>query len=315
MRNILFLILYFSLSTQAQVVEVVGSMIEDLKSEEQKLNLIMSSDTSLVARHYEMACLFSLKAEYEKAFEHLTKAISYGLRGEDALTDTDLNPLRKDSLAWLKIDALLNAQYIARNSSITKPQLGIVLWRLGIEDQRYRSLNKNNKAKIIPLNVHDTVLSRISQLNLIIKKHGWPAYSEVGIEAADAVFLIYQHSDARTMKRVLPIFIQKAKEGDADCKKAAMMIDRYLAYKEGVQIYGTQSFRKRALGSEVSEEELRVYPIVEIQDLDTRRKVLGMKAWEESCLERGIKCDQEISSKNSRIKMKKRWVRKGFLIQ
>ena len=77
MRNILFLILYFSLSTQAQVVEVVGSMIEDLKSEEQKLNLIMSSDTSLVARHYEMACLFSLKAEYEKAFEHLTKSYQY----------------------------------------------------------------------------------------------------------------------------------------------------------------------------------------------------------------------------------------------
>ena len=46
--------------------------------------------------HYNLACSFSLTAEYRKAANALRKAIQYGYRDFDHLRrDTDLAPLRK----------------------------------------------------------------------------------------------------------------------------------------------------------------------------------------------------------------------------
>lgn len=264
---------------------------------------------------YQVACYFSLLKNYDMAFSYLKEAIKRGAKGEDVITDTDFDILKQDLKRWNGIDSLLKIQYLERNPGISKLDLGYELWLMWIEDQRYRTLKKNYKLERKPVSDLEKHSQHLSRLKEIIQYSGWPKYSEVGIEGGDAVFFIFQHDHAQNMKSVLPAFIAVAKAGEADLTKAAMMIDRYLAYSEHLQIYGTQAFRKIKQGQNRDDIPLELYPIADEANLMERRNAIGMIDFLENCKKLGVKyIPIEMRSDYKAITIKKKWIKAGFLL-
>lgn len=273
-----------------------------------------SGDTGFVFL-YQKACSFAVSNDKEKSFVYLKEAIKRGAAGEDVITDTDFDILRSDVHGWSVIDSLLKVQYANRNPGITKFDLGYQLWLMGIEDQRSRTLRKNYKLPGTLITDIAKHKENLAQVKKIIKISGWPKYSEVGLEAGNAVFFIFQHDDAKSMKTVLPLLIEAAKAGEADIKNAAMMIDRYLAYTENVQIYGTQAIRKIKPGQNRNDIPLMLYPIVDEENLIQRRNALDMVDFWENCKRLGV---VYISIKDrpdyKKIEIKKKWIDAGYFL-
>lgn len=308
-----FISIPFFAQGTTRILLLNGSVINHPISVDNKRNYNLS-DTGF-AFFYQQACSFALSNDKEKSFVYLKEAIMRGAAGEDVITDTDFDILRLDVQGWSVIDSLLKVQYANRNAGITKLDLGYQLWLMGIEDQRSRTLRKNYKLPgtlITDITKHN---ENLEQVKKIIKISGWPKYSEVGLEAGNAVFFIFQHDDAKNMKTVLPLLIEAAKAGEADIKNAAMMIDRYLAYTENVQIYGTQAVRKIKPGQNRNDVPLMLYPIVDEENLIQRRNALGMVDFLENCKRLGV---VYISIKDrpeyKKIEIKKKWIDAGYFL-
>lgn len=277
--------------------------------------VITPGQDTAAAFYYQQAGEYAVRNEHAAAFRFLKEAIVKGARGEDVLTDTDFTGLQKDLNGWAEIEVLLKSQYVASNPGISKPDLGYELWRMWVEDQRYRTLKRNYKLPGNPVTdiaLHQQQLIRVKE---IIKNSGWPTYSEVGRAGGDAVFFVFQHDDAKNMKKVLPLLIAAAKAGEADMSKAAMMIDRYLAYTEQVQLYGSQAFRRIRPGQDRKDIQLTLYPIAGEEMMLERRKALGMVDFFENCRQLGV---EYISIENRTdykpIAIKKKWVDAGYLL-
>lgn len=308
-----FISIPFFAQGTTRILLLNGSVINHLISVDNKRSYNLS-DTGFTF-FYQQACSFALSNDKEKSFVYLKEAIKRGAAGEDVITDTDFDILRLDVQGWSVIDSLLKVQYANRNAGITKLDLGYQLWLMGIEDQRSRTLRKNYKLPgtlITDITKHN---ENLEQVKKIIKISGWPKYSEVGLEAGNAVFFIFQHDDAKNMKTVLPLLIEAAKAGEADIKNAAMMIDRYLAYTENVQIYGTQAVRKIKPGQNRNDVPLMLYPIVDEENLIQRRNALGMVDFLENCKRLGV---VYINIKDrpdyKKIEIKKKWIDAGYFL-
>lgn len=275
----------------------------------------IEADTLNEINYYQAACYYSLLNNRESALLYLKAAIIKGARGEDVITDTDFNLLKSDITKWNQIEVLLKEQYLNRNPGITKLDLGYELWMMWIEDQRYRTLKKNYKLAEKPtsdLALHDAHLIRLKE---IIETSGWPKYSEVGIEGGDAVFFIFQHDFAANMENTLPLLITAAKAGEADLTKAAMMIDRYLAYTENVQLYGTQAIRKIKPGQDRNDVPLLLYPIADEENLINRRNAIGMGDFIENCNRLGVTYIPITDrAEYINIPIKKKWIKAGYLL-
>jgi len=145
------------------------------------------------------------------------------------------------------------------------------LIRLGLLDQTaragYTTQVLSDTAYLRASLVIDSVLTR--RLRRIIAEHGWPAVSVVGREAAQAAFLIVQHSPSDTFQReALPLLDSAAAAGEASGADVAMLTDRIRVHDGKPQLYGTQ-FR-------IVDETLVPYPIEDIANLDGRRAAVGL---------------------------------------
>lgn len=266
--------------------------------------------------YYQTACYYALTKNADSSYDYLTKAIQLGSAGEDVLTDTDFDLLREKPKDWDTIEHLINQQFLFKNPGILKPELGYELYLMWVEDQRWRTLSKNYKLKEKPTAISlDDHNNRVERLKIIIKESGWPRYSEVGKIAGDAAFFIFQHHYPKDMERILPLFIATAKEGEADLGKAAMMIDRFLALTEGIQIYGSQAVRLIKKGVDYNNTKLELYPIADEENMKRRREALQMENFELNCLR--LKVDYiEIKDRDNYqpIPLKKKWIRKGYVL-
>ena len=255
---------------------------------------------------------------FDSSFQYLEKALILGAKGEDIITDSDFNSLKSKENEWERIMSSIKRQYLQNNPEISKPDLGFELYLIWIEDQRWRTLSKNYKLKEKPefsnkaMNSQSRRLKRIKQ---IIKKNGWPKYSEVGKLGGDAVFYVIQHDYSKYMKRHLSIFIEAGKLGEADSGKAAMMISRVLVKDENVQIYGSQSHKELKKGEDPSKLKGNLFPIADEKNMRRRREALGMADFDENCKRLNVNY-VEIKDRPDYvpIPIKKKWIEKGFLL-
>lgn len=107
------------------------------------------------------------------------------------------------------------------------------------------------------------------ELRAIVDSAGWPTHSMVGRQAADAAFLILQHSPSDAFQRTsLPLLQTAARAGEADPGNVALLTDRILTHDGKPQLYGTQ-FR-------IVDGELIPYPIENLELLEQRRGSAGL---------------------------------------
>ena len=259
---------------------------------------------------FKTACYYSLVDSVNKSFEHLSIAIDKGIDFTFVLADSDFENLRRQD-KWVSIETQLKNRYLLNNKQITNLNLSYFIMKAYVEDQKYRSLRSLYKLDTFPKNHSIIINQNIQTLLDTIKLKGWPLFSQVGVEAGNYAFYIFQHSDNSIMKKVLPLLLKAAKNEQADKTKAAMMIDRFLLNHYQPQIYGTQiiSFIN-------NKNESFLYKTVDEKNLNVRRQQLGMKPIEQYCEEMGVKyipIEERTNFKNRRIR--KSWKRKGYFLE
>lgn len=111
----------------------------------------------------------------------------------------------------------------------------------------------------------------------ILDEFGWPGWSLVGRDGAEAAWVLVQHADLDLdlQKRGLELLEAAVAEGDASPGDLAYLTDRILVAEGKPQIYGTQ----------IAIDENGVIaprtPIEDEENVDARRKAMGLGTLDE----------------------------------
>lgn len=95
----------------------------------------------------------------------------------------------------------------------------------------------------VPLFSQMRVLDSVNQVYVrhLLTISGWPARSQVGEQAASAIFLVVQHGNRALMAQQLPALRKLVRQGEANKTDAALMEDRLRMFSGEKQRYGTQT--------------------------------------------------------------------------
>jgi hypothetical protein len=101
---------------------------------------------------------------------------------------------------------------------------------------------------------------------------GWPGWSLVGVDGAEAAWALVQHADLRPAFQAEALaYLRGAVEaGDASPGDLAYLVDRVLVARELPQVYGTQ------LGAGPDGELAPRTPIEDEANVDARRAAVGL---------------------------------------
>ncbi|MCG8410259.1 MAG: hypothetical protein MI739_03135, partial [Bacteroidales bacterium] len=287
------LVLCLTLFATAQPDSLLAQKIDTLRKQEKYIQIIETLQTNLKTNNdlwtnYQLACYYSLTNDSSNAFYFLNKSIKKGADGKDILTDTDFENIHKCT-NWSAVVDTLEKIHLTNNIGITHPELCVELWHIYIEDQRFRTLLKNYKKTFPKFRTPEytefskqqrpLIKARKKRAKKIIKKYGWPTYTMVGKESAEAIFLIFQHAEFKYLKKYLPLLKKAAFAGEASKKHYAMMYDRYLMYDGKKQCYGTQLTRSSSgINPDGSPKwgKLVFHPIENPETINQRRAEMGM---------------------------------------
>lgn len=140
-----------------------------------------------------------------------------------------------------------------------------------LTDQQYRQVHVLSK----PLSAEDAKRQeQLDQRNRqllqrMVKQYGWPGFKTVGVDAANAAFLILQHADLATQQQYLPLFRQAVARQDAWPSQLAMLEDRIDVRLGRPQRYGTQ-IDAAARGAP------RPFPLQDARLVDQWRAAVGL---------------------------------------
>jgi len=109
-----------------------------------------------------------------------------------------------------------------------------------------------------------------ARMKEIVAKHGWPGRSLVGVDGANAAWLLVQHADLDKpfQKQCLELMREAFKRKEVSGSDLAYLTDRVLVGQKEKQLYGTQF--SQVEGKWVPE------PIQDEANVDKRRKEMGM---------------------------------------
>lgn len=93
---------------------------------------------------------------------------------------------------------------------------------------------------------------------------------QIGGKANAAQFLVFQHSDTSVLIKYYSVINRAFRKGDINNDNYALYIDRYNAYKNGYQVYGTQFYEDK------NTRETRSYPLKDSINVNKLRKKLGL---------------------------------------
>ena len=226
---------------------------------------------------YNLACNFSISRQVDSAFHYLKWALD-GDTSVRVLTDPDLFFISKDE-RWKEIEDMQVEKVEAKFGEYPNLELSKELWSMSMKDQAYYyhiQLADKQIDRFSPINraLWD-LKSKLNEENLtrleaIIAEHGWPKISEVKGSAAQAAFLIVQHSGLKVQEKYLPIMTEAANNGEANWSSLALLIDRVRMRNDEKQLYGSQVRRNPNTGA------FEPFPIEDESNVDIRRKEVGL---------------------------------------
>jgi hypothetical protein len=107
--------------------------------------------------------------------------------------------------------------------------------------------------------------ARVTEL---LDKHGWLSKAQVGSLAANAIYLVVQHSPPAMQEKYLPMMRQAAEAGELQKSSLALTEDRVLMRQNKPQLYGSQV--KTIDGVDLA-------TVADPDNLDSRRKAMGLE--------------------------------------
>ncbi len=226
---------------------------------------------------YNLACTYATLGNNDSAFFFLPMALEYD-SSIYVLTDPDFTSLLTDP-RWKQIEDRQIKLQRMKGIRYRNPRLTRELWRMLMRDQAYYSQIKvagqkygmDNKISdslwVLKEQLNKENLKRLEQ---IIQDYGWPGISLVGHRAANAAFLIIQHSDLETQKKYKPMLMAACNKRDADWDALALLIDRIEVNEGRPQVYGSQVRYNK------DKEVYEPFPVADEHNLDRRRKEVGL---------------------------------------
>jgi hypothetical protein len=152
------------------------------------------------------------------------------------------------------------------------------LLRMAEEDQRVRaelaaegSLFQGYDPRMRA--IHHRHAARLAQF---LAQHGWPGEPLVGVDGAQAAWLIVQHAIAQPalQRQALDALTAAAARGEVPAWQAAKLEDRIRTFEGRLQRYGTQFDWDQA-------GQLNPLPIEDLTGLDERRRAVGLPPLDE----------------------------------
>ena len=226
---------------------------------------------------YRMACDFATKRQTDSCIHFISHYLSHTERKTgivDILSSPEINNNLKGE-RWMKMrDSMIKELKILYGDKLNIP-LFIRLLQYEAEDQgaRWEALSPTMKFKypkggvdtlnLKHLKLVDSLLSNTVELNKIT----------VGIEGMNAIFLFIQHcQDTIRQQKYAPQIKSWVTFGDIKGSSYALYLDRLRINHNQPQIYGTQFWRDENVN------QLVLYPIENIADVNNLRKQMGMKS-------------------------------------
>lgn len=149
------------------------------------------------------------------------------------------------------------------------------------QDDRMALIQRENSLQGPDEQLRDTIRAQdqrhTEQLKAIIAEQGWPTKTLVGLEAANAAWLIAQHAkhDPAFMNQVLQLITPHVATGDVEAEWYALLTDRLLVMRGEPQLYATQYTSEWISGALQLTPST---PIYEPDHLAHRREVLGLSS-------------------------------------
>lgn len=236
---------------------------------------------------YRLAISYSNLDNRDSAFYYLNKFIDCSKDDRLIILDKNFDNLRKDSVRWKQITNKIENLYLAELKNVNNKELALQLFYLGIEDQKYRlflpamkqiETDSNGRFSIRVDNTMDTKLKEI------VKKHGMPGISDVGLLGSKNIFLLIQHSFK--IKRAYYKAIEKLyKKNDFPPLDFALLKDAYLSDRNRKQIYGTQLVSAFKKWKKTYDGKMILYPVKDFKNVNQRRKEIGFQSTVEEYVE------------------------------
>jgi hypothetical protein len=170
-------------------------------------------------------------------------------------------------LRHLSLASLILLCGCAATAKLSPEELRARLVVMGERDQAAMSDTDSSTREVV-------LREQASELRKIISLHGWPRISVVGRDAAEAAWLVAQHSDHdRSFQReALASMESLGSNSEVMPKHIGYLHDRIAVGEGRLQTYGTQG---RCVGS-----KWEPFPIAEPDSVDSRRQSLSMESLE-----------------------------------
>lgn len=110
------------------------------------------------------------------------------------------------------------------------------------------------------------------RVNEILEQYGWLGADQVSEKASTALWLVLQHADTNLegQEKWLPVMRDAVRQGKAKASNLAYLEDRVLKNQGKPQRYGSQMY------TDPVTQEFTMYPVEDPQNLDARRKSVGL---------------------------------------
>ncbi|MGV3589598.1 MAG: DUF6624 domain-containing protein [Adhaeribacter sp.] len=232
---------------------------------------------------YNAACSWALSGQKNKAFKYLFVLANeqHYTNLKHLTTDKDFSSIHQDK-RWIKLTDQVKQNKITKEA--TYGPIAKSLESVLLSDQKYRvmldSVYKNYGWQSAEFHNLNKKIHKIDSVNLILvtavlDKHGWLGPEEVGAEAANAIFLVIQHSDLPTQEKYLLLMREAVKQGKALSQNLALLEDRVLVKHGQKQLYGSQ------LETDPATKKYRFSPIADEPNVDKRRAAVGLEPLEQ----------------------------------
>lgn len=207
-----------------------------------------ATDTSDYNCVYGLATAFAYIHQPDSVFIYLDKLIALNT-AEFPLQDPAFFLLRSDKRWAAYEDKLVAAIQEKYGQPFADEAYARKLWAMNASDQAYyKEIESAEKTegKGGPLAnqlwklKEEINMRNQKELEYLIRKYGWPKSSQVGVGAANAAFLVIQHSTLQKQQKYLPVIRKRCEEHEADWQCYALMYDRIQVGLGKPQRFGTQ---------------------------------------------------------------------------
>ena len=179
------------------------------------------------------------------------------------------------------IPAMIAGEYpvlIFRREADIRAKIDSLLCDIGRKDQEVReewakvatgSVTQEEAIKYA-LKMEETDSANQASVSNILDTYGWP--TGLSDAANEAIFLVIDHSDLRTMNKYIGLFRDAVEKGYIQMNNLVTMEDRMLMNAGKPQKYGTQAYSLVEDGKAV----IYIWPVEDPDKLDALRKSVGL---------------------------------------